>query len=312
MLKRILCVLAVLLPALLCAAPSAAQASVSGDDKALVLSHVEEDYPDWRVSFVSPYGSGSWNGELARHVQLGLYRVEDGMLTQKTLHVLTNPLWSGEEIQYDETDLAPVPLSALTAEKIEALTPEEAAHALSAWIDVETLPQIAEFMLEVKRRAKEVKENARLFSAENLSEEENAAMRAAYLVAVKRLHPDLNPDLPKAAQNLWNEIQATYAAHDWEGVRLLAALVDSVASGVEDFASAPDAITAMREACARLEAKCRELMSETDRIQKSVPFTYKALLDDEDTVKERQNELKIDIAELKAKIKKCEEAWNNG
>ena len=172
--------------------------------------------------------------------------------------------------------------------------------------------EFAEFMLEIKRRAKEVKENARLFSAENLSEEENAAMRAAYLVAVKRLHPDLNPDLPKAAQNLWNEIQAAYAAHDWEGVRLLAALVDSVASGVEDFASAPDAITAMREACARLEAKCRELMSETDRIQKSVPFTYKALLDDEDTVKERQNELKIDIAELKAKIKKCEEAWNNG
>ena len=148
MLKRIMCVLAVLLPALLCAAPSAAQASVSGDDKVLVLSHVAEDYPDWRVSFVSPYGSGSWNGELARHVQLGLYRVEDGMLTQKTLHVLTNPLWSGEEIQYDETDLVPVPLSALAAEKIEALTPEEAAHALSAWIDVEKLPWLAEFMLE--------------------------------------------------------------------------------------------------------------------------------------------------------------------
>ena len=176
-----------------------------------------------------------------------------------------------------------------------------------------TLKQaFAEFMLEIKRRAKEVKEDARRFSAEKLSEEEFTAVRAAYLSAVKRLHPDLNPDLPKAAQDLWNEIQAAFAAHDWEGVRLLAALVDSVASGVEDFASAPDAITAMREACASLEAKSRELMSKTDRIQKSVPFTYEALLDDEDTVKERQNDLKMDIAELKAKIKKCEEAWNNG
>ena len=172
--------------------------------------------------------------------------------------------------------------------------------------------EFAKFMMEIRRRAKEVKEDARRFSAEKLSDEENSAMRLAYLDAVKRLHPDLNPDLPKAAQDLWNEIQAAYAANDWQAVRLLAALVDGITSGAVDFASAPDAITAMQEACRSLEAKSRELMSETDRIQKSVPFTYKALLDDEDAVKERQDDLKMDIAELKAKIKKCEEAWNNG
>ena len=118
------------------------------DDKTLVLSCVAKDYPDWQVSFVDPYGSGRWNGELARHVRVGLYRVEDSMLIQKTLHVLTNPLWAGEEIHYDETDLVPVPLSTLAEEKIEALTPEEAVRALADWIDVEKIPWIAEFMLE--------------------------------------------------------------------------------------------------------------------------------------------------------------------
>ena len=185
-------------------------------------------------------------------------------------------------------------------------TPDAAA------IEVELKEELAEYMNEIRRRAGELKKDAQLFSAGKLSEEENAAVRLAYLEAVKRLHPDLNPNLPKAAQDLWNEIQAAYAAHDWEAVRLLAALVDGVVSGAEDFASSPDAVAAMREACRCLEEMSRALAEETERIQKLPPFTYEALLDDEDAVKERQNELKMDIAELKAEIVKCKEAWNNG
>ena len=135
--------------ALLYASPSIAQAAAgSADDKTMVLSHVAEDYLDWNVSAVGHYGSGRWNDELAWHVQVGLYRAEDGMLIQKTLHVLVNPLRAGEEIRYDEIELVPVPLSTLAVEKIEALTPEEAAYALADWIDVEIIPWLAEFMLE--------------------------------------------------------------------------------------------------------------------------------------------------------------------
>ena len=61
-----------------------------------------------------------------------------------------------------------------------------------------------------------------------------------------------------------NEILSAYSARDWEAVRLLAALVDSVVSGVDDFASSSDAIAALREACKKLEAKSRELTAEID------------------------------------------------
>ncbi|MBQ3290497.1 MAG: hypothetical protein IJH50_13935 [Kiritimatiellae bacterium] len=172
--------------------------------------------------------------------------------------------------------------------------------------------EFAEFLKEMKRRSDEIKENAKLFSSKCLSDKEDTAVRVAYLNAVKKLHPDLNPNLSKAALDLWNEIQSAYAKRDWEAVRLLAALADSVADGVEDFASAPDATAALREACEKLETKSRELTAETVRIQKNAPFTYKEFLDDEEAVTARQNELKIDIAELKAKIAKCEEEWNNG
>ncbi|MBR3740903.1 MAG: hypothetical protein IKN04_10695 [Clostridia bacterium] len=139
-------IIVIVLLALLCASAALA------DEKSLVLSYVAKDYPDWKVSFTSHYGSGRWGDELAWHVRVGLYRVEDGMLAQKTLHVLTNPLWEGEEISYDEIDLAPVPLSPLAAEIIEALTPGEADQALADWIDVEKIPWLAEFMLKDNER----------------------------------------------------------------------------------------------------------------------------------------------------------------
>ena len=172
--------------------------------------------------------------------------------------------------------------------------------------------EFATFMRDVKSRADEIKENAKLFTAKHLTDEEDTAVRLAYLNAVKKLHPDLNPNLPQAAKDLWNEIQSAYAKRDWEAVRLLASLVDSVVAGVEDFASAPDAVAALQAACEKLEADSRELAAETVRIQKEPPFIYKEFLADEEAVVARQNELKMDIAELKAKIAKCEEEWNNG
>ena len=181
-----------------------------------------------------------------------------------------------------------------------------------AAIEAALRQEFAEYLKKIKLQAEEIKEDARLFSAPKLSEEKNAAVRNAYLDAVKKLHPDLNPDLPKAAQELWNEIQAAYAAHDWEAVRLLAKLVEGVTSGEEEFASAPDALAALREACERLEARIRELAAETERVKKTVPFTYEALLDDEEQVVERQNELKMDIAKLNAEIRKYGEEWKNG
>ena len=172
--------------------------------------------------------------------------------------------------------------------------------------------EFAEYLDMIAQHAQELKEASERFAAKSLSDEEDTAVRFAYLNAVKKLHPDLNPDLPKSARDLWNEIQSAYDARDWEAVRLLAALVDSVASGEEEFASATDIIAALREACERLEAKGRELAEKVNDVKSSVPFTYEAFLNDEDAVKERQDELKETIAELKSKIKKYEEAWNNG
>ena len=172
--------------------------------------------------------------------------------------------------------------------------------------------EFAEYLKEIARHLQELEESSRLFDAKSLSDEEDAAVRSAYLDAVKRLHPDLNPGLPQAARNLWDQIQQAYADHDWAAVLLLAGLAESVASGEADFAPSADGIAALRKACGRLETKSHELDRETERIQKTVPFTYEDFLEDVDAVAERQKELKMEIIALKARISKCEGSWANG
>ena len=105
--------------------------------------------------------------------------------------------------------------------------------------------EFAEYLKEIARHLQELEESSRLFDAKSLSDEEDAAVRSAYLDAVKRLHRDLNPGLPQAARNLWDQIQQAYADHDWAAVLLLAGLAESVASGEADFAASADGIAAL-------------------------------------------------------------------
>ena len=179
-------------------------------------------------------------------------------------------------------------------------------------IEAELDKEFAEYLAEVKKHIEEIKEASLRFHAGKLSKKEASDLRCAYLDAVKKLHPDINPGLPQAAIDLWNQIQKAYEEQDWDKVKFLASLVDGVVSGDVDFAASPDGMAALKESCARLEAKSQEIAQETQRVKSTVPFTYEVLLEDEDLVSERQGRLNAQIAALEERVKEYEELWNNG
>ena len=171
--------------------------------------------------------------------------------------------------------------------------------------------EFAEYMEKINSHIKEIKADEKHFFAEKLTDEENTEVRVAYLNAVKKLHPDLNPDLPEEARHLWDEIQAAYSMRDWAAVVALAELVDAVLAGTVEFPASSDGMAAMRKACDRLEAQCRGIADETERIKKKAPFTYEAVLGDKRKIKARQRKLKEAIIAMKAKIEKYKEEWGN-
>ena len=145
-----------------------------------------------------------------------------------------------------------------------------------------------------------------------MSEEDTSAIRCDYLKAVKKLHPDLNPDLSEAAVNLWNKIQDAYAKKNWRRLKFLVSLVDEVVAGQDTFDETPEGLEKLRAACARLEEKEHEVSRQIAELKAHEPFTYLVLLEDKELLKQKQDELKTKIADMEAVIKKYERMWNNG
>lgn len=179
-------------------------------------------------------------------------------------------------------------------------------------IEAELDEEFAEYLAEIKKHIEEIRKASDWVNSESFSDEEATQLRTAYLDAVKKLHPDINHDLPQAAANLWNQIQDAYSKRNWTMVRLLSSIVDSVVSGDVDFKPSPGGIEELRDACGRLEAKSREISEMTDRVRSTVPFTYEVLLEDKNLVAEKQGELKAQIDALEDCIRGYERIWNDG
>ena len=145
-----------------------------------------------------------------------------------------------------------------------------------------------------------------------MSDSDTNTIRCEYLKAVKKLHPDLNPNLSESAKSLWDKIQNAYAEKHWSQLKFLVALVDEVVGGADEFSATPDGIAELREACARLEAKSREISKQIAELKAEVPFAYMVLLEDPILLEKKQVSLKKKINELKSAIEKYERMWNNG
>lgn len=179
------------------------------------------------------------------------------------------------------------------------------------FIEAELDKEFAEYLEEVRRHLAELKEAALHYHSEKMDEKASSEIRYAYLNAVKKLHPDLNPDLPESAKDLWNQIQNAYGGQDWDQFRFLAGLVDNVVSGTVKFEASKDGLAALRESVDRMAERSREIAERTARLKLQVPFTYEVLLEDEDLVCERQSQLTTQIKALEGCIGEYEEMWNH-
>ena len=172
--------------------------------------------------------------------------------------------------------------------------------------------EFAEFTEKIKKNIEEIAASSSLYYRESMGDEASTNYRVAYLAAVKLLHPDLNPGLPEAAVSLWHEIVKAYGEKDWRRMRYLAGLAKDVVVGTLAFDASADGLTALREACARLAERSRELQRDTAEMKKHLPFTYEELLDDETLLEKRREELKAQIRECEAAVRDYEKEWSNG
>lgn len=172
--------------------------------------------------------------------------------------------------------------------------------------------EFAGYIDAVERNIAEIREAEAFANAEKMSAEESARLRAGYLDAVKKLHPDINRDLPESAKELWNRIQWAHSNKDWECVGFLCSIVDGVVGGKATVKPAANAIEALEEEVHRLEKTYDGLNGRIRALMGRRPFVYKDMLADPDAVAERQALLFAKIAALEKNIGKYRELWENG
>jgi len=178
-----------------------------------------------------------------------------------------------------------------------------------AAIEVELDKEFQEYIEKIKKHIEELKEASALYHSVSFSDEETTAIRNAYLDAVKKLHPDLNPDLPEDAVNLWHQIQKAYEERDWENVKFLAGLVQDVVSGKSGFEDDANGIEELKRRISSMRERSDGLAKRTAELRAHVPFTYEDFLDDEEEVKMRKGQLFAQIEQLESAIKEYEKLW---
>ena len=127
-----------------------------------------------------------------------------------------------------------------------------------------------------------------------LSDEEALELKKLYRQLVRRLHPDLNPNLSPAQQALFRRILEAYSQGDLLSLRLLSQLSDE---GLEDQAHSSSLDELEREH-ERLEEERQELAQQIAKILGRFPFTVAQLLEDPAQLQKRRQELQEQLDSL--------------
>lgn len=179
-------------------------------------------------------------------------------------------------------------------------------------IDPEQVQAIIErefndYKAQLEEQQKKIRTAEQLFAAEKLSPEETKAVKTLYHELVRKMHPDLNPDLPPQAAALWNRIVDAYKDCQWKELYLLADMADEMLNGRKDFPESLDSMTAIAEQKKQLEAKLAGLENTIAEIQTRPPFTFRELLVDPEKVLLRRKELDRQIALLNEHLSEVRE-----
>lgn len=151
--------------------------------------------------------------------------------------------------------------------------------------------EFAEYKAKLDELEKKLREAEELHLCPKLSPAESKAVKDLYHDLVKKLHPDLNPDLPEAVKQLWPRIVAAYKGNDWLELNILSDMVEGLLKREKIEARLPDRAEEIREEQERIARKIAELQGRMERLRREPPFVYEKLLADVDAVREKREEL---------------------
>ena len=123
-------------------------------------------------------------------------------------------------------------------------------------------------------------------------------LRKIYRELVKKLHPDLNPDLSEKKKNLFQHTLSAYENGNLKTLREISILLEDDKKDFEEN----DSMTNLYKDKERLEEILKNLIDYIAKVKISYPFTLKEILDDEKKIEARRMYFSDSIEDSKASI----------
>ncbi|MCS6935435.1 MAG: hypothetical protein NZM35_09850 [Chitinophagales bacterium] len=162
--------------------------------------------------------------------------------------------------------------------------------------------------LEVKEQEEKIAREAEKLEAANhllanlASPERSVELRKTFRHIAKRLHPDINPNLPDEARKLWDAAVHAYEYGDLESLKAFALLADDYHTQppIDDELFITTQIQLLKEGI-------KKFIEEIAQIRSGFPFTLEHQLRDEAWVSEQLSAIGLEIALLNAQKSAYEE-----
>ena len=134
--------------------------------------------------------------------------------------------------------------------------------------------------------------------AEVLSEEENVELKKMYRIIIKKLHPDINPDISESQKRLLDNAIEAYKSGDLKTLRIIYEMIgDGI---IEEDIYVMDKLIKKRE-----ELKChiKSIQENIKKIKSEYPYNVKDIISDDNKVTQKKAEFEDILIQYKDVIK---------
>lgn len=163
--------------------------------------------------------------------------------------------------------------------------------------------EFAEYQKEIEKQKEKLKKADTYFRAAFLSDDESRKLKKIYHEIVRKLHPDLNPDLPPAAAALWDRVQNAYQQNDWNELFLLSEMAEELLTEHKDYIDSINSMDFLLQELDKITQKTADLSKQIAETKERVPFSYEKLLNNPAQVTIKRHELENQIEILEERIR---------
>lgn len=158
--------------------------------------------------------------------------------------------------------------------------------------------EFAEYQSKLNEQIEKMNEALKRSKGEVLTDDENKELKKLYRNVVKKLHPDVNPDISEAEAMLLDNALTAYKNGDLMSLRI----IEEMVAEHHPQADSKDVMSSLAMEKERLERMIASVQDNIIEIKSRYPYNIKDIVENKDKEEEKRQELHLILEQYKDMI----------